>query len=97
MTGENENELVPYQIAVLYILYCEYPELIQFPLDAAGNPTTFLLGNQPYMEVSAGVENIFKVLNMSFVKRLNYLDNPNIPALFGIKGLGLRFLISVEF
>ena len=31
LTGEKENELVPYQIAVLYILYSEYPDLIQFP------------------------------------------------------------------
>ncbi len=74
-----------------------HPDLIQFPLDAQGNPTTFLMGTQPYMEASVGVENIFKVLNMSFVKRLNYLDNPNIPSLFGVKGLGLRFLLSVEF
>lgn len=74
-----------------------HPELIQFPTDEQGNPTTFLFGNQPYMEASAGVENIFKILNISFVKRLNYLGNPNVPALFGVKGLGLRFLISVEF
>lgn len=31
LTGENANELVPYQLAVLYILYSEYPDLIQFP------------------------------------------------------------------
>jgi hypothetical protein len=74
-----------------------HPELVQFPTDINGNPTTFLLGAEPYMEVSAGVENIFKVLNISFVKRLDYLNNPNIPELFGIKGLGLRFLIAVEF
>jgi hypothetical protein len=74
-----------------------HPGLIQFPTDLEGNPTTFLLANEPYMEVSAGVQNIFKILNISFVKRLNYLNNPNIPELFGVKGLGLRFLISVEF
>jgi hypothetical protein len=73
------------------------PELIQFPTDSKGNPTTFLLDGQPYMEFSAGVENIFKVLNISFVKRVNYLDNPNVPELFGVKGLGLRFLLSIEF
>ena len=74
-----------------------HPELIQFPTDAQGNPTTFLLGTQPYMEASVGIDNIFKVLNVSFVKRLNYLNHPNIPQLFGIDGLGLRFLISLEF
>ncbi len=74
-----------------------HPELIQFATDTNENPTTFLLDTEPYMEVSVGVENIFKLLNISFVKRLNYLNNPNIPELFGVKGLGLRFLISVEF
>lgn len=74
-----------------------HPELIQFPVDSEGHPTTFLLDGEPYMEASAGFENIFKVLNISFVKRLNYLDNPNIPNLFGVKGLGLRFLITIEF
>ncbi len=74
-----------------------HPELVQFPTDIDGNPATFLFGSAPYMEASAGVENIFKILNISFVKRLTYLNNPNVPELFGVKGLGLRFLISVEF
>ena len=73
------------------------PELIQFPTDARGNPTTFLLGTQPYMEASVGVDNVFKIFSISFVKRLNYLDQPNIPQLFGVDGLGLRFSISLEF
>lgn len=30
----------------------------------------------PYMEMSAGIENIFKVLRIDAVWRLNYLDNP---------------------
>ena len=31
---------------------------------------------EPYMEVGVGIENIFKVLRIDAVWRLNYLDNP---------------------
>ncbi len=51
----------------------------------------------PYMEGSVGVTNIFKVLRIDLVKRLNYLDNPNIPSLFNTKGLGIRARFKVEF
>ena len=40
---------------------------------------------EPYMEVGLGVENIFHLLRIDAVWRLNYLDNPGI-AKFGIKG-----------
>lgn len=74
------------------------PELVQFPRDANGNPTTFLLsGREPYMEASLGFSNIFKILRFDLVQRLNYLDNPDVPALFGNKGLGLRVRTLVEF
>ena len=39
----------------------------------------------PYMEVGAGIENIFHLLRFDAIWRLNYLNNPNIPH-FGIKG-----------
>jgi len=74
------------------------PELVQFPTDAAGNPTTFLLSDrEPYMEASLGFSNIFKILRFDLVQRLNYLDQPDVPALFGNKGLGLRVRTLVEF
>ncbi len=38
----------------------------------------------PYMEVAAGIENIFKVLRVDVMWRLNYLDHPDI-AKFGIR------------
>ena len=41
--------------------------------------------NQPYMEVAAGIENIFKLVRIDAMWRLNYLDHPNI-AKFGIRG-----------
>ena len=73
------------------------PELIQLPRDAEGNPTTFTLESEPYVEASVGVANIFKLITIDLVKRINYLENPNIPRLFGVKGLGIRFRFGVEF
>lgn len=73
------------------------PNLFQFPTDANGNPTTFLMGTQPYMEASLGFTNILKILRFDIVQRLNYLDQPNVPALFGNKGLGIRVRTHVEF
>ena len=71
--------------------------LVQFPTDIDGNPTTFSLGNVPYVEASIGIENIFNLLRIDIVKRFSYLDNPNLPDLKGIKGLGIRFKFRVNF
>ncbi len=49
-----------------------------FPTDKDGVPTTFTLESKPYMEMSFGIENIFKVIRLDLVKRLSYLDNPNV-------------------
>ncbi len=73
------------------------PSAIQFPLSAEGQSTTFLFGDEPYMEASFGLTNILKVFRVDLVKRLNYLDNPNIPKLFNVKGLGVRLKVRVEF
>ncbi len=73
------------------------PSLIQFPLDKNGNQSTFLFEDEPYMEASIGFTNVFKLLRFDIVKRLNYLDNPNLPTLFGVKGLGVRMKVQLEF
>ncbi|MDQ6755352.1 MAG: DUF5686 and carboxypeptidase regulatory-like domain-containing protein [Bacteroidota bacterium] len=39
----------------------------------------------PYMEAGVGIENIFKLLRIDAIWRLNYLQNKNVPA-FGILG-----------
>ncbi|MVN75305.1 carboxypeptidase-like regulatory domain-containing protein [Hymenobacter sp. HMF4947] len=62
-----------------------HPELYQFLRDAQGQPTTFALGSQPYAEASVGVANIFKLFRLDIVKRLTYLDNPNV-AEWGLRG-----------
>ena len=42
-------------------------------------------GKTPYMEAGVGVENIFKLLRIDAIWRLNYLQNKNVPT-FGILG-----------
>lgn len=53
--------------------------VLTFPKDGTtGSSTTFALNSKPYVEVSVGVANIFKLVRVDFVKRLTYLDNPDI-------------------
>ncbi len=85
------------------------PNLIQFTnqIDDNGEPIldengellkeTFTLDDKPYIEGSVGILNIFKVLRVDAVKRFTYLDKPNVPNMFGIKGFGIRARIYVEF
>lgn len=72
-------------------------DLIQFIENANGQVETTTLRSKPYMEASVGVLNIFKVGRIDLVKRLTYLDAPNVPVLFGSKGLGIRFMLRFEF
>lgn len=65
--------------------------LLHFPTDANGTPLTYTLEKQPYMEASVGVGNIFKVLRVDYVRRLNYLDHPNAPK------WGIRARFKIEF
>ena len=53
-------------------------ELMLFPSNADGNLTTFALGTQPFMEAGIGIDNIFSFLRIDVIKRLNYLDHPDI-------------------
>jgi hypothetical protein len=61
------------------------PGLLKFPTDASGNPTTFIMGNKPYVEGSIGVGNIFKLFRIDVIKRLTYLNLPNVSPI-GIRG-----------
>jgi hypothetical protein len=60
------------------------PGLVQFPTDQDGKYSTFTLDQKPYMEMSVGVANIFKLFRIDLVKRLTYLDNPNVSE-YGIR------------
>ncbi len=64
------------------------PGLLQFPDPAQ----VTAMSSRPYMEVSAGIENIFKVLRVDYVWRLSYLDVP-----YKIDKRGLRIAVHVTF
>jgi hypothetical protein len=52
---------------------------------------TTMIGDKPYMEIGAGVENIFKLIRIDYVWRLSYRDNPVTP------NRGLRFKMVFAF
>ncbi len=60
------------------------PTQLQFPVREGGQTITHSLNNGPYMEASAGIENIFKLVRLDVVRRLSYLDNPDA-AKWGIR------------
>ncbi|OQP57314.1 hypothetical protein A3860_11570 [Niastella vici] len=66
-------------------------ETFLFPTDEKGQTTTFSLAGKPYMEASVGISNIFKLLRVDLIKRLTYLDNPDVP------NWGIRFRARFEF
>ena len=55
------------------------PDLLRFPLYENGLPSMYRLQREPYMEAGVAIDNIFKFLRIDLVKRLNYLDHPDIP------------------
>lgn len=66
-------------------------ELFLFPM-RDGLPTSFVMDSKtPYMEYSVGVHNIFKILHIDYVRRLNYLDHP------GANKWGVRFMVMMTF
>jgi len=67
------------------------PALLRFPVNGDGKPITYSLNNGPYMEASAGIENIFKVLRLDVIRRLSYLDHPDAPK------WGVRARVVVQF
>ncbi|MDR0815586.1 MAG: DUF5686 and carboxypeptidase regulatory-like domain-containing protein [Bacteroidales bacterium] len=66
------------------------PELFRFPENAEGISTMYSLRNKPYMEASVAIDNVLKFLRIDLVKRLNYLDHPDVPE-WGVR-CRLRFV-----
>jgi len=60
--------------------------LLQFPSDNGIRQT-----NTPYMEISAGIENIFKILRVDYVWRLTYRNTP------GCDRSGVRVALHFTF
>ncbi|HTJ11822.1 MAG TPA: DUF5686 family protein [Dinghuibacter sp.] len=66
------------------------PDQMKYPT-TNGVTSTYTLNNGPYIEVSAGVTNIFKLVRVDIVKRLTYLDHP------GIASWGIRARVKFDF
>src|SRR5690606_4842330 len=55
------------------------PNAMPFPTDDAGNSYIYTFQkNLPYIEWNVGIENIFKLLRIEYVRRVTYLDHPNV-------------------
>lgn len=66
-------------------------ELFLFPT-RDGRPTSFVMDPKtPYMECSVGIHNIFKILHIDYVRRLNHLDHPDA------NKWGVRFMVMMTF
>ena len=66
-------------------------ELFLFPT-RDGRPTSLVMDPKtPYMECSVGIHNIFKILHIDYVRRLNYLDHPDA------NKWGVRFMVMMTF
>ena len=59
--------------------------LFRFPVNS------HVMGDTPYWEVVAGVHNIFKFFGVDYVRRITYLDNPDISK------WGIRFGFLMSF
>lgn len=64
-----------------------HPELYRFPSDS----DVRLLGKTPYMEISAGIDNILTILRVEYAWRLSYRDTP------GADKSGLRIALHFNF
>ena len=63
------------------------PTLYRLP----SNGTVYRLGSTPYMEMAVGLENIFKVVRIDYIRRLTYLDHP------GISKHGVQVAVVISF
>jgi hypothetical protein len=68
------------------------PNTFLFPRDEDGNTLSFITRDKvPYMEYSVGIDNIFRVLKVQYVKRLTYLDHPDVRKGRFQFGIGFNF------
>lgn len=64
------------------------PELFAFPVDAH----TTRMTSRPYMEIGAGIDNVFKILRVDYVWRLTYRHMP-----YACDRSGLRIALHFTF
>lgn len=51
-----------------------YNQIYKFP----SKNVVYPMGDTPYMEAALGIENIFRVLRIDYIRRLNYLDHAHV-------------------
>jgi hypothetical protein len=87
------NRLKWREVATIKVLYgnissandpAKHPELFKLPVFPDGSPLTHSLEKKPYIEASVGITNIFKIIRIDLIKRLSYLNLPNV-AEYGIR------------
>jgi hypothetical protein len=65
--------------------------IFYFPTDAQGNAITHALGKTPYVEMSVGIGNLFRLIRVDYVWRLTYTDLP------GVTKWGVRVMLAPKF
>ena len=68
-----------------------HSDLFRYPVNADGTPITYTLEKKPYIEASVGVGNIFKLFRVDVVKRITYLNHPEVA------DLGIRVRFKFDF
>ncbi|MBD1431492.1 carboxypeptidase-like regulatory domain-containing protein [Sphingobacterium sp. DN00404] len=66
-------------------------DVFQFQKNDDNEPITYGFSDKPYVEASVGLTNIFKFIRVDYVKRLNYLDQPDVPK------HGIRVRVKFDF
>jgi hypothetical protein len=61
-----------------------HPDLFKYPTDENGVPLTYTLEKKPYVEASVGFSNIFRIFRVDLIRRITYLNNPNVSP-FGVR------------
>ena len=65
--------------------------LLDFPMRDGVYTSHVMDKNRPYVELALGVHNIFKLLHVEYVRRLNYLENPYCSK------EGIRLMVRMTF
>lgn len=64
--------------------------LFEFP-SRYGKTISYAMSDTPYMEFNVGIHNIFRLIRIDYVRRLNYLHRPNV------KRNGVRVALQFDF
>lgn len=60
------------------------PDMFNYPVAADGTPLTYTLEKKPYIEASIGCSNILRIFRVDLIKRITYLNQPNVSS-FGVR------------